>query len=131
MSLQDPIADMLTRLRNAQAVNKKEVNMPFSKQKMAIAELLKNEGYILDYKKIEEENKLSLLVSLKYHLGIPVISEIKRISRPGLRQYKRKKDLPKVQNGLGIAIISTPKGLMTDRAARLSGHGGEVLCYVY
>ena len=131
MSLQDPIADMLTRLRNAQAVNKKEVRMPFSKLKMAIAHLLKAEGYVNDYSKIEHEGKPLLLIGLKYHLSAPVISEIKRVSRPGLRQYKTKRELPKVQNGLGIAIISTPKGLMTDRAARASGHGGEVLCYVY
>jgi small subunit ribosomal protein S8 len=131
MSLQDPIADMLTRLRNAQAVNKKEVRMPFSKLKMAIAHLLKAEGYVNDYAKVEHEGKPFLLVNLKYHLSAPVISVIKRVSRPGLRQYKTKRELPKVQNGLGIAIISTPKGLMTDRAARAKGHGGEVLCYVY
>ncbi len=131
MSLQDPIADMLTQLRNAQAVNKKEVRMPFSKLKMAIAHVLKAEGYIISHEKIEHEGKAYLLIGLKYHLGAPVISEIKRVSRPGLRQYKRKHELPKIQNGLGIAIVSTPKGLMTDRTARASGHGGEVLCYVY
>lgn len=131
MSLQDPIADMLTRVRNAQVMNKKTVQMPFSKLKWAIAQLLKQEGYILDCQKIESDKKLYLVVELKYHLGSPVISEIKRASRPGLRIYKRKSDLPQIHNGLGIAIISTPKGLMTDRAARTTGHGGEVLCYVY
>lgn len=130
MSLQDPIADMLTRVRNAQAVRKAEVLVGFSKLNLAIAKLLKEEGYILDCRETEQEGKAALLIELKYHLGLPVISEIKRVSRPGLRQYRGKKDLPKVQNGLGIAIISTPKGLMTDRAARAGGHGGEVLCYV-
>ncbi len=130
MSLQDPIADMLTRIRNSQAVRKAEVSVGFSKLNLAIAQLLKAEGYILDCRKAEQEGKAELVIELKYHLGAPVISEIKRVSRPGLRQYKRKNDLPKVQSGLGIAIISTPKGLMTDRAARALGHGGEVLCYV-
>lgn len=131
MSLQDPIADMLTRLRNGQAVRKKTVQIPFSKLKLAIANLLKEEGYVRDCQKVEMDGKLSLLIELKYHLGVPVISEIKRASSPGLRVYKRKSDLPKVHNGLGIAIVSTPKGLMTDRMARTEGHGGEILCYVY
>lgn len=131
MSLQDPIADMLTRLRNAQAVNKKSVQMPFSKLKWAIASLLKEEGYIRDCHKIDKDGKFYLVIDLKYYLGAPVISDIKRASRPGLRLYKRKSDLPKVHNGLGIAVVSTPKGLMTDRAARATGHGGEILCYVY
>lgn len=131
MSLQDPIADMLTRIRNAQAVRKKTLQVAYSKLKFAIAKLLKDEGYLSDYQKIDLDGKPVLEINLKYHQGVPVISEIKRISRPGLRQYKNKRDLPKIQNGLGIAIISTPKGLMTDRAARSVGHGGEVLCYVY
>ncbi len=129
--LQDPIADMLTHVRNAQAVGKKEVVMPFSKQKLAIADVLKNEGYIHEFEKMEIDGKPRLKIVLKYHLGMPVISEIRRISRPGLRQYKRQHDLPKVKNGLGVAIVSTSKGLMTDRAARAAGHGGEILCYVY
>jgi small subunit ribosomal protein S8 len=131
MSLQDPIADMLTRLRNAQAGRKKEVKFPFSKLKFALAVLLKEEGYIVDCKKHDEEGKPTITVELKYHLGVPVMTKIKRVSRPGLRQYKGKHDLPKVQSGLGIAVVSTPKGLMTDRAARAQGHGGEVLCFVY
>ncbi|MFT3741902.1 MAG: 30S ribosomal protein S8 [Gammaproteobacteria bacterium] len=131
MSLQDPVADMLTQLRNAQAVEKKQVKISYSNLKAAIVKLLKEEGYITDYEKIEFDHKPALLITLKYHLGQPVMSMIKRVSRPGLRQYKRKNELPKVQNGLGIAVISTPKGLMTDKAARLAGHGGEVLCYVY
>jgi small subunit ribosomal protein S8 len=130
MSLQDPISDMLTRVRNAQAVRKPEVLVSLSKLNLAIAQLLKEEGYILDCQKIEREGKAQLLIQLKYLMGAPVITEIKRVSRPGLRQYKRKNDLPKIQNGLGIAIISTPKGLMTDKAARATGHGGEVLCSV-
>lgn len=129
--LQDPIADMLTQLRNAQAVGKKEVLLFFSNQKLAIANVLKQEGYIQDFEKMDVDGKARLRVSLKYYQGQPVISEIQRVSRPGLRQYKRKRELPKVKNGLGIAIVSTSKGLMTDRAARASGHGGEILCYVY
>jgi small subunit ribosomal protein S8 len=131
MSLQDPIADMLTRIRNAQAVNRKTVPMPFSKLKLAISEVLKQEGYIVDYQKVEVEGKANLVLELKYYLGAPVISKIQRASRPGLRVYKGKSELPKIQNGLGITIVSTPKGLMTDRAARALGHGGELLCYVY
>jgi small subunit ribosomal protein S8 len=131
MSLQDPIADMLTRIRNAQAVSRKTVQMPYSTLKLAIAKVLKQEGYILDYQKIEVEGKAHLVLELKYYLGAPVVSSIKRASRPGLRVYKGKSDLPKIQNGLGITIVSTPKGLMTDRAARELGHGGELLCYVY
>lgn len=131
MSLQDPIADMLTQIRNAQAVSKSEVILPYSKVKAAIAALLKQEGYVTDYEKLEDNHKFYLKVVLKYHLGAPVISRIKRVSRPGLRQYRQKQDLPKVQDGLGIAVVSTPKGLMTDRAARSAGHGGEILCYVY
>lgn len=131
MSLQDPIADMLTRIRNAQAVQKIEVAVNFSRLNFAIANLLKEEGYILDCHKIEQNGKSQLLIQLKYHLSSPVIAEIKRVSRPGLRQYKKKNELPKVRTGLGIAIVSTSKGLMTDKMARAMGHGGEVLCYVY
>jgi len=131
MSLQDPIADMLTRIRNAQAVSRKTVQMPYSNLKLAIAKVLKQEGYVVDYQKFEVEGKSHLMLELKYYLGAPVITKIQRASRPGLRLYKGKSDLPKIQNGLGITIVSTPKGLMTDRAARASGHGGELLCYVY
>lgn len=130
MSLQDPISDMLTRIRNAQSVKKAEVQMGYSKQKNAIAKLLKDEGYISDYKNIDVDGKPTLSIELKYYQGVPVIAELKRVSRPGLRQYKSKRDLPKIQNGLGVAIVSTSKGLMTDKNARASGHGGEVLCYV-
>jgi len=130
MSLQDPIADMLTRIRNAQAVAKKEVQMPAAKIKAAIADVLKTEGYIENYKTEEVDKKLILTVVLKYHADKPVIESIKRISRPGLRVYKGKNELPKVKNGLGIAIISTPKGVMSDLKARSSGVGGEILCYV-
>jgi small subunit ribosomal protein S8 len=112
-------------------VRKEAVLIRFSKLSTAIAKVLTDEGYISGYDKVEVEGKPLLSITLKYHAGQPVISEIKRVSRPGLRQYKRKDELPKVQNGLGIAIVSTPKGLMTDRSARASGHGGEVLCYVY
>ncbi len=126
MSMQDSIADMLTRVRNAQMVAKKEVQMPSAKIKIAIADVLKTEGYITDYK--TEDNTLTLI--LKYHQNKPVISNIRRVSRPGLRVYRGRYDLPQVINGLGIAIISTPQGVMTDRAARTLGIGGEVLCYV-
>jgi small subunit ribosomal protein S8 len=129
MSMTDPIADMLTRIRNAQAANKKNVSMPASKTKRAIAELLKHEGYIGDYA-VEGDLKPELTIQLKYYEGKPVIAMLKRISRPGLRQYKSKGELPKVWGGLGVAIISTSKGMMTDRAARAQGYGGEVICYV-
>jgi len=129
MSMSDPIADMFTRIRNAQGASKKSVSMPSSKSKCAIAQVLKDEGYITDYK-VEGDSKPMLSIELKYHLGRPVIDLIQRYSRPGLRQYRSKDDLPKVKGGLGIAIISTSKGLMTDRAARAAGHGGEVICYV-
>lgn len=131
MSLQDPIADMLTRIRNAQAVNRKTVQIPYSSLKLAIAKVLQQEGYIVSYQKVEADGRVSLMVELKYHLGVPVISSIQRASRPGLRIYRGKFDIPKVQSGLGITIVSTPKGLMTDRTARSLGHGGELLCYVY
>ena len=130
MSMSDPIADMLTRIRNGQAVGKVTVSMPSSKQKVAIAQLLKDEGYLSDYAVSDESGKGVLNVDLKYFQGVPVIESIKRVSRPGLRIYKGSKELPKVRGGLGIAIISTSKGLMTDRAARSAGHGGEVLAYV-
>jgi small subunit ribosomal protein S8 len=129
MSMNDPIADMLTRIRNAQAANKKSVSMPSSKTKCAIAAVLKDEGYIIDFH-VESGVKPTLNVQLKYYEDKPVIARLQRVSRPGLRQYKGKEELPKVQGGLGIAIVSTSKGLMTDRAARAAGHGGEVICYV-
>lgn len=131
MSLQDPIADMLTRIRNAQEVGKRDVSMAHSKLKEAIAKVLLEEGYIADFKVNRADNKSQLEVTLKYHLGSPVIAEIKRVSRPGLRCYKGKDTLPSVYNGLGVAIMSTSHGVMTDRAARKLGYGGEVLCYVY
>ncbi len=129
MSMQDPIADLLTRIRNGQAVGKVAVSMPSSKQKLAIANLLKEEGYIADVKVTGDVKKV-LEITLKYYQGKPVVEFIKRVSRPGLRIYKSCAELPKIQNGLGIAVISTSKGLMTDRAARKSGIGGEVICYV-
>ena len=130
MSMTDPIADMLTRIRNALTAGKAEVSMPQSKQKMAIAQVLKDEGYISDFAATEQDGKPMLTVTLKYYEGKPVIEKIKRVSRPGLRIYKGKDQLPKVMGGLGIAIVSTSAGLMTDRAARKAGYGGEVLCYV-
>lgn len=131
MSLQDPIADLLTRLRNGQMAGKKSVSMPSSKQKVNVCNVLKNEGYINDYAVSEEDgNKRTLSVVLRYYEGRPVIDEIKRVSRPGLRIYKKVDDLPKVLDGLGIAIVSTSKGVMTDRAARAAGFGGEVICTV-
>jgi small subunit ribosomal protein S8 len=129
MSMSDPIADMLTRIRNAQAANKTSVSMPSSKRKLAIAKVLKDEGYIAEFS-VDDATKSVLEIKLKYYQGNPVISLLKRISRPGLRQYRSKDDLPKVQGGLGVVIVSTSKGLMTDRAARAAGHGGEVICYV-
>jgi small subunit ribosomal protein S8 len=126
----DPIADMLTRIRNALAAGKTDVSMPLSKQKQAIAQVLKDEGYISDFSASEQDGKPSLNVTLKYYEGKPVIEKIKRVSRPGLRIYKGKDQLPKVMGGLGVAIVSTSAGLMTDRAARKAGYGGEVLCYV-
>lgn len=130
MSMSDPIADMLTRIRNGQQVGKVAVSMPSSKQKIAIAQLLQDEGYVSGFSVADEQGKNVLSVELKYFQGNPVIEEIQRVSRPGLRIYKGNKELPKVRGGLGIAIISTSKGLMTDRAARVAGHGGEVLAYV-
>lgn len=131
MSMSDPIADMLTRIRNGQIRSKITITMPASKQKLAIATLLKDEGYIADASLDEgDSTKPVLVLKLKYFRGRPVIEYIKRVSRPGLRIYRGKDDLPKVWNGLGIAIVSTSQGLMTDRAARKAGHGGEILAYV-
>jgi small subunit ribosomal protein S8 len=128
--MSDPVADMLTRIRNAQAANKVDVSMPRSKAKMAIANLLKDEGYVTDVKSEEVDGKPTMTVALKYFEGKPVIELVKRVSRPGLRIYKAADELPTVQGGLGVAVISTSKGVMTDRAARKAGVGGEVLCYV-
>lgn len=130
MSMQDPIADMLTRIRNGQSANLTKVDMPSSKLKAAIAKLLLDEGYILDYAVAANDSKPILSVTLKYFQGKPVISKIKRVSRPGFRIYKGCEELPRIMGGLGIAIVSTSKGLMTDRAARVAGCGGEILCYV-
>ena len=129
MSMQDPIADMLTRIRNGQSAGKVSVAMPSSKQKVAIAKLLKEEGYIADYK-VSGDVKAELEVELKYFQGKPVVELIQRVSRPGLRIYKKRGELPKIMNGLGIAVVSTSKGVMTDRAARKAGMGGEIICYV-
>jgi len=128
--MQDPIADMLTRIRNGQQAGKVRVTMPVSKQKVAIAELLKREGYVRDVLMEDVSGKKVLTVVLKYHEGKPVIERIDRVSRPGLRVYKNKNELPQVLDGLGVAVISTSRGLMTDRAARAAGHGGEVICYL-
>ncbi len=130
MSMQDPIADMLTRIRNGQSAGKKVVSMPSSKVKLSIANVLKEEGYITDITKQENDGKPELSIELKYHQGRPVIDMIKRVSKPSLRIYKRSNELPRVLDGLGIAIVSTSRGVMTDRAARKTGHGGEVLCIV-
>ncbi|MEO7621782.1 MAG: 30S ribosomal protein S8 [Gallionella sp.] len=131
MSMSDPISDMLTRIRNAQLAEKTIVAMPSSKLKVAIAEVLKDEGYVDGFSVVSgESGKATLEIGLKYYSGRPVIEKIQRISRPGLRVYKGSEDIPKVMNGLGIAIVSTSKGLMTDRKARANGIGGEVLCVV-
>jgi small subunit ribosomal protein S8 len=130
MSMTDPIADLLTRIRNGQSSGKPEVNVPASKVKLAIAKVLKDEGYIEDFSSIEVEGKPTLAVTLKYYQGRPVIDRLERVSRPGLRVYKGKDELPSIQNGLGVAIVSTSQGVMSDRQARASGHGGEVLCIV-
>jgi len=126
----DPIADMLTRVRNAQAAAKVDVTMPSSKLKNAIAKVLQDEGYIAGFSS-DGAVKPSLTIALKYHEGRPVIDEIKRVSRPGLRIYKNKHELPKILNGLGVAIVSTSAGVMSDREARAAGRGGEILCTVY
>ncbi len=130
MSMTDPIADMLTRVRNALSAGKLSVTMPSSKQKVAIANLLKDEGYINTVSVKDIDGKPVMEISLKYYEGRPVIDLIKRVSRPGLRVYKGKDELPTVMGGLGVAVVSTSKGLMTDRAARKAGHGGEILCFV-
>jgi small subunit ribosomal protein S8 len=131
MSMTDPIADMLTRIRNAQLSEKTSVAMPCSKIKVAIAQVLKDEGYIDDFKVNAEDGVKQILeIALKYYAGRPVIEKIERVSRPGLRIYKASKEIPQVMNGLGIAIVSTSRGVMTDRKARSTGVGGEVLCIV-
>ena len=130
MSMSDPIADMLTRIRNAQSVNKLSVSMPASKLKGAIANVLKDEGYIDDFAVQANDGKPVLSISLKYYAGRPVIEKIDRVSKPGLRVYKGSQNIPKVMNGLGVTILSTSKGVMTDRKALAAGIGGEVLCVV-
>lgn len=130
MSMSDPIADMLTRIRNAQMVEKPVVSMPASKLKTAIAQVLKDEGYIDGFQVKTEDGKSQLEIALKYYAGRPVIERIERVSKPGLRIYRGRDALPQVMNGLGVAIVTTPKGVMTDRKARAVGVGGEVLCYV-
>ena len=126
----DPIADFLTRIRNGQSANKVAVTMPSSKQKCAIAAVLKSEGYITDFSTADADGKPELTVTLKYYEGKPVIEKLQRASRPGLRLYKGKDDIPSIQNGLGVAIVSTSQGVMSDRQARAAGQGGEVLCIV-
>lgn len=126
----DPIADMLTRIRNAQRNERARVTMPASKMKAAIAAVLKDEGYISGFSVEQDGSKSTLAIDLKYYQGKPVISTLKRVSRPGLRIYKGRDELPKVMGGLGIAVVSTSAGIMTDRAARAAGHGGEVVCFV-
>lgn len=130
MSMTDPIADMLTRIRNGQAAAKSQVSMPVSNLKLAIASVLKDEGYITDYTVNESEGKSELTIALKYFQNRPVIETIQRVSRPGLRVYRGKDELPKVLGGLGVAIVSTSQGVMSDRAARVAGYGGEVLCVI-
>lgn len=130
MSMSDPIADLLTRIRNAQMVSKQTVSVPASKVKVAIAQVLKDEGYIDGFELKSDGGKSELLIALKYYAGRPVIERIERVSRPGLRVYKGRDAIPQVMNGLGVAIVTTPKGVMTDRKARATGVGGEVLCYV-
>ena len=130
MSMSDPIADLLTRIRNAQSVNKTTVAMPSSKLKVAIARVLKEEGYIEDFAVADLGGKPELRIELKYYAGRPVIERIERVSHPGLRIYRGKSEIPTVMNGLGVAIVSTPQGVMTDRKARATGTGGEILCYV-
>jgi small subunit ribosomal protein S8 len=130
MSMSDPIADMLTRIRNAQATEKQTVSVPASKVKRAIAQVLKDEGYIEDFAQRDEDGKAVIEIGLKSYAGKPVIEKIERVSRPGLRIYKGREDIPRVMNGLGVAIVSTSRGVMTDRRARDTGIGGEVLCIV-
>jgi len=130
MSMTDPIADMLTRIRNGQTARKVSVSLPASKQKAAVAKVLEAEGYIQGYSVEEDGAKPTMTIQLKYYQDRPVIDHIERVSRPGLRVYVRAAELPKVRGGLGVAIVSTSSGVMTDRQARAEGHGGEVLCYV-
>ena len=130
MSMSDPIADLLTRIRNAQMVAKSTVSVPASRVKQAIAQVLKDEGYIDGFKVVQDAGKSELQIALKYYAGRPVIERIERVSRPGLRVYKGSGAIPQVMNGLGVAIVTTPQGVMTDRKARATGVGGEVLCYV-
>ena len=131
MSLTDPIGDMISRIKNAHMRNHKKVKLPSSKFKMKIVEVLKAEGFIIDYKVLEEENKSNLEISLKYHSGNPVISSIQRISKPGRRIFSSAESLPKINNGLGISIVSTPKGVMSDIDARKQKVGGEIICKVF
>lgn len=131
MSMQDPIADMLTRVRNAQMARMANVSMPSSKVKVSVVEVLQSEGYVEGYDVAEVDGHKELTIALKYHEGRPVIEEISRASRPGLRHYAGKDELPKVKGGLGVAIVSTSKGVMTDRAARAAGIGGEIICTVF
>jgi len=131
MSMTDPIADMLTRIRNAQSAGKAEVSMPFSRRKRAVANILLDEGYVADVQATDENGKGTLTVALKYFEGRPVIEHLARVSKPGLRIYRGAQELPTVLGGLGMAVVSTSRGLMTDRAARAAGIGGEVICTVY
>jgi small subunit ribosomal protein S8 len=126
----DPVADMLTRIRNGQSARKNTITLPSSKMKVSIANVLKEEGYIKDFKVEPIESYAEMTIDLKYHKGLPVIESISRVSRPGLRIYKSKDELPKVLGGLGVAIVSTSHGVMTDRSARAIGHGGEIICTV-
>jgi small subunit ribosomal protein S8 len=130
MSMSDPIADMLVRIRNAQMVGHTEVAMPASKLKSAIAQVLKDEGYIEDFALRDEGVKKHLRIGLKYYAGRPVIERLERVSKPGLRVYRGRDDIPRIMNGLGVAILSTSRGVMTDRKARADGVGGEILCIV-
>jgi small subunit ribosomal protein S8 len=130
MTMQDPIADMLTRIRNGQAARKAEVTMPESKQRVAIAEVLKREGYIADFRSEANEVLRTLTITLKYFEGRPVIEDLRRVSRPGLRVYRAKDAIPKVRGGLGVTVLSTSRGVLTDREARRQGLGGEIICYI-
>jgi len=130
MSMTDPIADFLTRIRNGQRSGKPEVGMPASRMKLALAKVLKEEGYIEDFAVAADAGKSTLTVRLRYYQGRPVIDRLERVSRPGLRVYKGKDDLPRILGGMGVAIVSTSRGVMTDREARAGGHGGEILCIV-
>ena len=130
MSMSDPIADLLTRIRNGQAAGKAEVSVQSSRVKEAIVRVLKDEGYVADFVVSKDGERKSLVIALKYHAGKPVIERLERVSRPDLRIYKGKDEIPTVMNGLGVAIVSTPQGVMTDRKARATGVGGEVICYV-